>query len=46
VAAYADDRRRNPIRIELRDGAEQVQMAADYEYELDAHAGLYFGILL
>jgi hypothetical protein len=35
VAAYADDRRWNPTRIELRDGAEQVQMAADYEYELD-----------
>jgi hypothetical protein len=34
VTAYADDRRRNP-RIELRDGAEQVQMPADYEYELD-----------
>jgi hypothetical protein len=35
VATYADERRRNPTRIELRDAAEQVQMADDYEYEFD-----------
>jgi hypothetical protein len=35
VAIFADEKKRNPTRAELRDNDNQVQMAADYEYEFD-----------
>lgn len=34
---FDDESRRTPTRIELRDEADQVQIAADYEYEFDGH---------
>jgi hypothetical protein len=37
VTTFADGERRNPIRAELRDAADQAQMAAEYEYESDGH---------
>jgi hypothetical protein len=37
LAKFADERRQNPIRIELRDEIGQVEMSADYEYGFDAH---------
>lgn len=37
LTTFADDGRRNPTRAELRDATDQVQMAADYEYEFDGH---------
>ncbi len=32
---FADEKKRNPTRVELRDNDDQMQMAADYEYEFD-----------
>jgi YD repeat-containing protein len=36
-ATFADEKRRNPTRVELRDNDDQVQMAGDFEYEFDEH---------
>jgi hypothetical protein len=37
VTTLEDGDSRNPRRIELRDGTDQPQTAADYEYEFDGH---------
>jgi len=37
VTTYEDGDSRSPKRIELRDDTDQPEMAADYEYEFDAH---------
>jgi hypothetical protein len=37
ATTFADGERRNPTRVELRDVTDQVEMAADYEYEFDGH---------
>lgn len=37
VTTFADGDTRNPIRAERRDATDQVQMAAEYEYEFDGH---------
>jgi hypothetical protein len=34
---FADERKRDPSRVELRDETDQVEMAADYECEFDGH---------
>ena len=36
-ATFADEKKRNPTRVELRDNDDQMQMAGDYEYEFDEH---------
>jgi len=33
---FIDERRHDPLRVELRDETRVVQMAADYEYEFDS----------
>jgi hypothetical protein len=35
VVTHSESDKRNPTRVELRDSDDQVQMAADYDYELD-----------
>jgi hypothetical protein len=32
---FADEKMHNPTRVELRDNDDQMQMAADYQYEFD-----------
>lgn len=34
---FFDEKRRVPLRVELRDETGLLQMAADYEYEFDSH---------
>jgi hypothetical protein len=35
LATFSDEKKRNPTRVELRDNDDQVQMAADHEYQCD-----------